>query len=259
MRSPAGTQAVDRAADLLVQVVDSPEPVAFSTLAERTGLPKSTVSRLMSALERHGLVDRGSGRSYRPGEVFVGYARSRSFELDITEVARPFLVGLGEETGETINLGVATAGIVKQVAQVDSRYLIGVTNWLNLPVPLHCSALGKVLLAYGAAELPAGALERRTEKTLTDREAIVRELVTVRRLGYATTDGELEPGLIAIASPVRSRGRVVAAVSVSGPSTRFKPSAVRDAIKRCIAQSDAISRALEGHGDPASTPKEGAA
>ncbi len=259
MRSPAGTQAVDRATDLLVQVVNSPEPVAFSTLAERTGLPKSTVSRLMSALERHGLVDRAPGRSYRPGEVFVGYARSRSFERDITEVARPFLVRLGEETGETINLGIATAGMVKQVAQVDSRYLIGVTNWLNLPVPLHCSALGKVLLAYGAAELPQGPLERRTETTITDREALIRELVSVRRLGYATTDGELEPGLVAIAAPVRSADRVVAAVSVSGPSSRFTRSAVRDAVRRCVTQSDALSRALAGHGNQASSPKEGAA
>ncbi len=259
MRSPAGTQAVDRAADLLVRVVDSPEPVAFSTLAERSGLPKSTVSRLMSALERHGLVDRDSGRSYRPGEVFVGYARSRPFERDITEVARPFLVRLGEATGETINLGVATAGMVKQIAQVDSSYLIGVTNWLNLPVPLHCSALGKVLLAFGAAELPPGPLERRTEKTVTDRDALSRELVAVRRLGYATTDGELEPGLVAIAAPVRSGGRVVAAVSVSGPSTRFTAKAVRDAVKRCMEQSDALSQMLPRRNDPASTRKEGAA
>jgi IclR family transcriptional regulator, acetate operon repressor len=259
LRSPAGTQAVDRAADLLVRVIDSPEPVTFSTLAERTGLPKSTVSRLMSALERHGLVDRDAGRSYRPGEVFAGYARSRSLERDITEVARPYLVRLGEETGETINLGIATAGMVKQVAQVDSRYLIGVTNWLNLPVPLHCSALGKVLLAYGAAELPSGQLERRTEKTVTDRDALVRELVSVRRLGYATIDGELEPGLVAIAAPVHSGDRVVAAVSVSGPSTRFTRTAVRDAVKRCIAQSEALSRALDRHSDEASPRKEGAA
>lgn len=259
MRSPAGTQAVDRAADLLVRVVDSPEPVAFSTLAERTGLPKSTVSRLMSALERHGLVDRDAGRGYRPGEVFVGYARSRSFDRDITEIARPFLVRLGEATGETVNLGIATAGMVKQIAQVDSRYLIGVTNWLNLPVPLHCSALGKVLLAFGAAELPPGPLESRTDKTVTDREALARELVTVRRLGYATTDGELEPGLIAVAAPVRLGDRVVAAVSVSAPSTRFAPTAAREALGICVAQSDALSRALSGDSEPVSSQKAGAA
>jgi len=68
-----------------------------------------------------------------------------------------------------VNLGVERDGMVEQIAQVDSTYLIGGTNWLGRPVPLHCAALGKVLLAYGAAELPPGALERRTQPTITSR------------------------------------------------------------------------------------------
>lgn len=174
MARPAGTQAVDRAAELLVKVVDSREPVAFSTLAAGTGLPKSTVSRLMSALERHGLVNRDPDRGYRPGEVFVGYAQSGRVDRDLVDSARPYLVELGELTGETINLGVPAAGMVKQIAQVDSRYLLGGTNWLGMSVPLHASALGKVLLAFGAAELPSGELEPRTPSTITDRGSRLR-------------------------------------------------------------------------------------
>src|SRR6185503_11725815 len=100
------------------------------------------------------------------------------------------------------------------------------TNWVGMSVPLHCSALGKVLLAYGAAQLsgqlPGSALERRTDKTVTSEAALRTELATVRARGYAVTDEELEPGLIAVATPIRGYdGAVVAALSVSAPTTRL--------------------------------------
>ena len=116
------------------------------------------------ALERNGLVRRDARGRFRPGEVFVRYAWRGGAEAGLTAVAQPFLDRLGEATGETINLGVASGGLVEQIAQVDSTYLIGGTNWVGLSVPLHCAALGKVLLAYGArraAARPAGPAHRR--------------------------------------------------------------------------------------------------
>ena len=259
MPRPAGTQAVDRAAELLVKVVDAQEPIAFSTLASGTGLPKSTVSRLMSALERHGLVNRDPDRGYRPGEVFVGYAQSGRVDRDLVETAQPFLSELGRLTGETVNLGVPAAGMVKQIAQVDSRYLLGGTNWLGMSVPLHCSALGKVLLAFDAASLPIGDLKRRTTATIVDRAVLGRALAEVRRRGYATTDAELEPGLVAIAAPVRITGTVVAAMSVSGPSTRLSPSRIEEVAVVAVSQADALSQALERRDRSDARSREGAA
>src|SRR6185437_5267623 len=129
---------------------------------------------------------------------------------------------LGELTGETVNLGVARDGMVEQIAQVDSRYLIGGTNWVGRPVPLHCAALGKVLLAFGAATLPPGRLAARTPRSLTSRGALGDDLRLVRDHGWALTDEELEPGLVAIAAPVRRDGGVVvAAMSVSAPASRL--------------------------------------
>jgi methylmalonyl-CoA mutase cobalamin-binding domain/chain len=192
--TPTGTQAVDRAARLVTEVVHAADSVTFTELAAATGLAKSTTSRLLDALERGGLVRRTADGRFSPGEVFVRYAWRGGAEAGLTEVARPFLDRLGELTGETVNLGVARDGMVEQIAQVDSRYLIGGTNWLGRPVPLHCAALGKVLLAYGAAELPAGRLEPRTTRTVTSRAALDDDLLDVRRHGYAVTDEELEPG-----------------------------------------------------------------
>src|SRR5271166_4789687 len=159
MSNQNGTQAVDRAARLLSEVVHSADPMTFTGLSAATGLAKSTTSRLLLALERNGLVRRDDHGRFLPGEMFVSFAWRGGAEAGLVAVAQPFLERLGKATGETINLGVASNGMVEQIAQVDSTYLIGGTNWVGMSVPLHCSALGKVLLAYGAAQLPPGKLE----------------------------------------------------------------------------------------------------
>jgi DNA-binding IclR family transcriptional regulator len=254
--SPNGTQAVERAAQLLIHVARHPEPVTFTELTETSGLAKSTASRLLTALERNGLVRREQDGRFRPGEVFVSYACRGSAEADLISVAQPFLDQLGEQTGETVNLGVPRgAGMVEQIAQTDSTYLIGGTNWVGMSVPLHCAALGKVLLAFGAAELPHGRLERRTEHTLTSRDELRADLELVRERGYAVTGEELEPGLVAVAAPVYRDGpAVVAALSVSAPASRLRPAQLPDVAARCVAVADSLSSVL-GH-DP---DQEGAA
>jgi len=217
MSNQSGTQAVDRAARLLAEVVHSADPMTFTGLSTATGLAKSTTSRLLLALERNGLV----------------------------AVAQPFLERLGKATGETINLGVASGGLVEQIAQVDSTYLIGGTNWVGMSVPLHCSALGKVLLAYGAAQLPGGPLVRRTDKTVTTDAALRAELAAVRTRGYAVTDEELEPGLIAVAAPIHGYdGAVVAALSVSAPTTRMSKDSVATVAGYCTEEAAGLSAVL---------------
>jgi IclR family transcriptional regulator, acetate operon repressor len=293
LTSPNGTQAVDRAAQLLIQVVHS-GPVTFSELNAASGLAKSTTSRLLMALERNGLVQRDSRGGFRPGEVFVSYAWRSGAEAGLITVAQPFLERLGEATGETINLGVASSGMVEQIAQVDSTYLIGGTNWVGLSVPLHCAALGKVLLAHGAAELPPGRLIRRTGQTITSREALQADLAGVRRRGYAVTNEELEPGLVAVAAPVYRdgasggssprtgtaggsgpsgsgvppgstvsprAGTVVAALSVSGPATRLTRARISAVATRCMAEASALSAVLGYRPGPnrRQAQKEGAA
>jgi IclR family acetate operon transcriptional repressor len=250
-QAPTGTQAVDRAARLVTEVVHAPDSVTFTELAAATGLAKSTTSRLLVALERGGLIRRDDDGRFRPGDVFVRYAWRGGAEAGLIEVARPFLDRLGGQTGETVNLGVARDGLVEQVAQVDSTYLIGGTNWVGRPVPLHCAALGKVLLAYGAAQLPPGRLEARTSQTLTSRAALEDNLRQVRRCGYAVTDGELEPGLVAVAAPVYRDGAVVVgALSVSAPASRLSPQRIPAVAAQCVAQALALSEVL-GHRAPA--------
>lgn len=246
MTSPTGTQAVDRAAQLLIEVARNRDPVSFADLAAASGLAKSTTSRLLTALERNGLIRRDVAGRFLPGGVFLSFAWRGGAEADLVALAQPMLAGLGEVTGETINLGVARdGGQVEQIAQVDSRYLIGGTNWVGLRVPLHCAALGKVLLAFGGAELPAGRLERRTRRTITSRTELARALAEVRERGFAITTEELEPGLIAVAAPVfAGSDSIVAALSVSGPANRLAGEQLTAAAGSCLAAARSLSALL---------------
>jgi DNA-binding IclR family transcriptional regulator len=247
--SPNGTQAIDRAAQLLTQVMHGTGPATFAELTAASGLAKSTTSRLLMALERHQLVRRDDGGRFWPGELFVRYAWRGTAATDLVAVAQPFLDRLGEQTGETINLGIAGGiaggGVVEQIAQVDSRYMIGGTNWVGLAVPLHCSALGKVLLAFGAAELPPGRLQQRTARTITTRQGLQAELAAVRDRGYALTDQELEPGLVAVAAPVFADGlAAVAAISVSAPATRLTADQIPAVAAQCARAASDLSAIL---------------
>ena len=245
MNNPNGTQAVDRAARLLSEVVHASDPVTFTELTTVTGLAKSTASRLLLALERNHLVRRDGNGRFLPGEMFVSFAWRDGAATSLVAVAQPFLDRLGKATGETINLGVAAGHIVEQIAQVDCTYLIGGTNWVGRPVPLHASGLGKVLLAYGAAKLPPGELERCTDKTITSEPSLRAELAAVRARGYAVTDEELEAGLIAFAAPVfRYDATVVAALSVSAPTSRMTRELAANAPRRCADEAAGLSAAL---------------
>jgi IclR family transcriptional regulator, acetate operon repressor len=251
MSNQNGTQAVDRAARLLAEVVHSADPMTFTELSATTGLAKSTTSRLLLALERNGLVRRDDHGRFLPGEMFVSFAWRGGAQAGLVAVAQPFLERLGKATGETINLGVSSNGMVEQIAQVDSTYLIGGTNWIGMSVPLHCSALGKVLLAYGAAQLSPerpdqlGQLERRTAKTITTEAALRAELAGVRTRGYAVTDEELEPGLVAVGAPIYGYdGSVVAALSVSGPASRMARDGLAAAASQCAEEAAGLSAVL---------------
>ncbi len=219
--SPGGTQAVDRAAALIDLVVRAPDPLSFTELSDETGLARSTTSRLLAALERTDLIERDGSGGYVAGPLFALHAAIHDPWPQVARIARPVLEEVGERTGETVHLGVARGLGVVHIGQVDSTYLLAARDWNQVEVPAHCSSLGKVLYAYDVLPLPPGRLERRTDHTVTTREALMSELETIRRKRYATTVDELETGLSAIAAPVEGKDGVVCALGVSGPTARL--------------------------------------
>lgn len=246
-----GTQSIDRAAEILALVVRADEPLTYTQVVELTTLARSTVSRLLQALERNGLVERDRDGRFRGGMLFAQYATRFDRVQSIAAIAQPTLERIGVQTGETVNLGLPSGDTVIHVAQVDSSYVLGATNWVALAVPTHTSALGKVMYAFDAITLPDGPLEQRTTRTLTTRAALDRDLATVREVGYAITHGEFEEGLDAVAAPVRwPDGTVHAALGVSGPSLRLAEEHERFGAL-LVAEAEVLSKVLKRH-DPAS-------
>src|ERR1700745_126916 len=155
-----GTQAIDRAAELLARVVASHRPLGVGELAAGHGLPKSTTSRLVGALERRGLVQRAGDRRVSPGPVLLRFAHRDTSE-SLVDLARPALRHLAELSGETINLGVPTPLGVEHLAQEDTRHFVGGTNWVGRRVPYETTANGKVLKAFTSRDADGEAIRAR--------------------------------------------------------------------------------------------------
>jgi IclR family transcriptional regulator, acetate operon repressor len=242
-----GSQAVERASALLSVIVESGAPRTFSSLVAELGLAKSTTSRLLQALERSRLVHRDRAGAFRPGALFSLHAARPSALHDLSELARPTMEHLSQLSRETVNLAVPRGSQVVTIDQLDSQYLVGATNWVGVDVPAHCTALGKVLAAYGVLPLPPGHLERRTPHSPVDRAQFDHALVEVRRRGWAASLDELELGLAAVAAPVRAvDGTVIAAVSISGPTGRINDYGITKIGDQLVAELRGLS-ALLGH------------
>lgn len=254
-----GTQAVDRAAMLIATVVRSDDPVAFAELADECGLPKSTTSRLLTALERTELVERTDDGGYVAGPLFWQYAARHDPWEELARLALPILEAVGDKTGETVNLGVARGERVVHVAQVDARYLLGTRDWTQLEVPPHASSLGKVLYAFGALPMPTGKLEQLTEHTVGTSRELLNQLGVIRRAGFATTVNELEVGMTGLAAPVRnSRGETIAALGISGPTTRLSDGPESFG-RYLVEQAERLTALLARPTHKVRTSKEGAA
>jgi DNA-binding IclR family transcriptional regulator len=221
-----GTQTIDRAAQLLTLVLEADEPRALSDLAGDAELPKSTASRLLSALERTGLVEQHGRRGgFEPGPVLRRYAHRGQ----LVELAQPHLERLSEISGETINLAVPGPLGVEHLAQIESRHFLGTGDWVGRRVPYQTTAVGKVLVAFGAA---ADALEPTV-------------IARVRRDGYATAVDELELGLTGLAAPVfGAGGRALAALSISGPTLRLGSEQIEDLYPTLIHEAQALGQEM---------------
>ena len=218
-----GTRAVDRAADLVATVVRAEEPMTFADLQDASGLAKSTTSRMLTALERSGLLERDIAGSYVAGRLFWLYAARHDPWEELVRLARPTMEEIGKDTGETVHLSVTRGDRVVQVAQIDSRYLLGTRDWTDIDVPAHCSALGKVFFAWGAVPVPRGPFETPTEASIATSVLLRRDGVRTRERGWALTVDELEIGLTGVAVPVFGiHGDAVAALGISGPTPRLE-------------------------------------
>jgi IclR family acetate operon transcriptional repressor len=230
MPTRTGTQSIDRASQLLVLVVEEEDAPTVGELAQLAGLPKSTTSRLVGALERQGLVQRlGDRGRLTAGPVLLRYA-NRDVSSTLVELAAPSLRRLADASGETINLAVPGVDGVEHLAQEDTAHFVGVTDWVGRKVPFEPAANGKVFLAFSTGS---------------------PQFAQIRARGYATSIDELEIGLTAMAAPVLgAAGDAIAALSISGPTARLTSERIVQLAPLLIDEATQLARRL-GHRDHA--------
>lgn len=244
-------QSVERTLDLLEALADVGE-VGIAQLSARVGLHASTVHRLLATLIARGYVRQNpeSGR-YLLGLKPLDIARSVKIHLDLRRQALPVLRQLMRDSGETANLAVMNNDHLVYLEQVTSPdWMLRMFVQVGGRAPLHSTASGKVLLAnLTEAErkqlLSNYRLVPYATRTIVELRILLDELAEVRRQGYATDWGEQEDGVCCIAGPVRDHsGRVVAAISISGPWIRVAPDRVSSLVPLVLSACDQLSTAL---------------
>ena len=238
--------SVARAMALLDALAESPDGLGVNELARRIGVNASTASRLLATLERGRLVERRAGGPYRLGLRLVALADGVLAGLDARELARPLLRELVARTDETATLSVPGASEAVTVDFVPAGSSVVSVARLGRPSVGHATAVGKVVLAYAAAQ-PEAELTRFTERTITDPAALAKEVDAVRERGWAEAEREREPDLNALAAPVFDRtGALAAVLSLQGPAARLTAERRREVLAALLEAAAELSRALGG-------------
>jgi DNA-binding IclR family transcriptional regulator len=238
--------SVARALALLEELRDSEQGLGVNELARRIDVNPSTASRLLATLESYGLIQREENGPVRLGLGLVTLADRVLSRLDLQGLARPMLLELMAQTGETATLSLPGEREAITVDSVPSRSSVVSMARLGRPSVSHATAVGKVMLAFGGGPLPRERdLVALTERTITERTALGREIGLVRERGYGTVFGEREAEVNAIAAPVFQRAGVLAAIlGLQGPASRLEqPTRLLDAL---LAATAALTRALGG-------------
>jgi IclR family acetate operon transcriptional repressor len=221
-RPAEGVQSVHRALDVLEALAAAGGTASLSDLAAACGLPAPTLHRLAGTLAGRGYLRQAPDRRYSLGSRLVPLGADANALLG--ERALPVLRALAELSGESANLAVLTQGRAEYVAQAPGRHAMRIFTQVGNRVDLHCTGVGKALLAAlppgQAGQLIGTApLAARTATTITDPAALREEIALIRARGYALDEGEMEIGVrcVAVALP----GPAPMAVSVSGPAARM--------------------------------------
>jgi DNA-binding IclR family transcriptional regulator len=209
--------------------------VGLATLVQRTGLPKSTVHRMLGELVALRLVEKGTDGYHLGGRLFELGMRA-SVERQLMEVAIPFMEDLYERTHEIVHLGVRDGTEVVYVAKLGGHRQASSPSRIGGRMPLYCTAVGKVLLAYAdpglLEQVVAGGLARRTPRTIVAPGLLRRQAEAIREQGVGFEREESQVGICCVSAPVLDADdRAVAAVSVTGPVTRFKPESAAAAVR----------------------------
>jgi IclR family KDG regulon transcriptional repressor len=230
-------QAVDKALDLLEQFNGDRDELGVTELSNRLNLHKNNIFRLLATLETKGYIEQNKAtENYRLGVKSLELGRTFIKQLGFVRPVKPFLEEIVEKCNETAYLGIIRQNSAMYLDAEEANQIVKVANRIGSRLPIHCTAIGKVQVAYTSEEeleklgIPDNT-ERFTPNTIVDKAKFMKNLKEVAKRGYALDNEEYDLGVRCVGVPLRDyTGRVVGGISVSGPSYRMTDELLKEKI-----------------------------
>ncbi|TFG64094.1 MAG: IclR family transcriptional regulator [Spirochaetales bacterium] len=250
-RSESGNvKSVFRAVKIL-ELLAEKNSLGITEISRFLGLPKSSVYEILSTLLAENILEKDHDRNtYNLGLKLFELGITAQKNLEIKRIATPHIRKLNELLDETVHLTVLEDDEVLYIDCFESTKRLRTYSVIGVKAPLHCTAVGKAMLAYLSSDevdriIKEKGLERFTSQTLSDPEALKKDLETIRSRGYSFDNMEHEEWVRCVAAPVRNHeGRVFASISVSGPVQRMPAERDREVIRLLLEETREISRKL---------------
>jgi IclR family transcriptional regulator, KDG regulon repressor len=244
-------KSVSRALDIIDIVSLEKDGLGVTEIAKQMDINKSSVYRILSTLVRYGYMEQDEETSrYKLGYKFLEMSSKLLESIDLRKEVKPYLQELEKETNEVIHLVVYDQGEVIYIEKLEGTETLRMHSKVGKRAPMHCTAVGKAILAHLPSNVVLDILERKgmprhTDKTITDQDEFLKELAQVKQKGYALDLEENEYGIRCIAVPIFDHvGRVIAAVSVSGPTIRMTDERIEQLQARMLQIGKQISERL---------------
>ena len=242
--------ALERALAILEMLANARAGLTLAEITRHLGLARSSAHYLLLTLERHGYLQRNrqTGR-YMFGLKLFSLANTAMSGLSVREQAVPFLNALREKTRLTVNMAILEHNEVVIIEKVEPPSLFRLATWVGMRLPVHCTSMGKALLAY----LPEAELDRLlkpgllhyNENTIVSSKRLKQHLAQIRRLGYAIDDEEATIGLRGIGAPILDlTGRAIASISVAGTTAEITPENLSSLAEKVKQTAVAISQQI---------------
>ncbi|MGO9641732.1 MAG: IclR family transcriptional regulator [Candidatus Acidiferrales bacterium] len=235
---------------ILEALDSSPTGLQLRQIAQQTSIHKSTAYRFLAHLESAGYLFRDDGGAYIIGPRLAQLGAGIAYHATLRKVSRPALQRMWRTTKETVNLAVLDGHDVLYLDVIESPHMFRMGSQVGMRRPLNCTALGKAILAFLPLEqreemLASLTFDRVTSRTITDAARLRKELAKILRLGFALDDQETDLGARCIAAPILDgSGKIMAALSISGPITRISRDKIQSFAKSAKSAAKDISSRL---------------
>jgi DNA-binding IclR family transcriptional regulator len=252
--------AIDRAVDLITVMVEAPGPMTLAEAASAAGLAKPTAHRILRILVARGLLRQGADGSYRLGPRLYALGGQALAKVEFVADARPGLKWLEAVTPETIHFAMLLGDQLTYVEKIEGRRPYRMSSTLGMALTMHCTAIGKAVLAHLPPErrehyLQPELLVRRTANTITKVGVLEAELDEIRARGFSIDDGENEEEIRCVGTAVfDARQSVIGGISVSAPMFQMTPDQALSLAPAVMTAGRTVSLALGASADALPTP-----